>query len=273
MHGRAAQKFGALTVVLLSSLCIFRCLYLLPAVLASFAFMLSFVSSFWCESIKFTALERSEDLPTIRAGIWYLQDTEEQEIAGKFVVREVCVDYPSGTDLDSKWKTARAFTIITPVIGGILTVVLWIAPCLYFLDDSKWRSIAFLFIVVITFFQGLTFIFFQSVACTDSPILVYLGATALYDNECEWDSGSTANVFSTVLWFCAGHAMMWLGAPQRPERPPVETQTVTYQKTENPEGGTTVVEVNVVKGTAVPKEDMMSPTAPKEESASPDLVV
>jgi hypothetical protein len=103
--------------------------------------------------------------------------------------------------------------------------------------------------------------------------LDYLGATALYNDECEWDSGSTANVFSTVLWFCTGLAMLALGAPQRPERPPAETQTVTYQQTENPEGGTTVVEVNVVKGTAVPKEEMASPTAPKEESTSPDLVL
>jgi hypothetical protein len=246
---------------------------LLPAVLASFAFTLSFVSSFWCESIKFTALERSEDLPDVRAGIWYRQDTEVQEIAGKYFVRDVCVDYPSGTDLDSEWKTVRAFTIITPVIGGLLTVVLWITPCLYFLDDTTWRSVALLFIVVITLFQGLTFLLFQSIACTDSPILVYLGATALYDNECEWDSGSTANVVSTVLWFCTGLVMLALGAPKRPERPPAETQTVTYQQTQNPEGGTTVVQVDVVKGTAVPKEDMMSPSAPKEESSSPDLVI
>jgi hypothetical protein len=68
-------------------------------------------------------------------------------------------------------------------------------------------------------------------------------------------------------------AMFALGSPQRREWPPAETQTVAYQKAKHPEGGTTVVEVNVVKGTAVPKEAMMSPTAPKEESKSPDLVV
>jgi hypothetical protein len=248
------------TDMLLSSLYLFRCLGLLPAVLASFAFMTSFISSFWCESIKFTALESSQDRPDIRAGIWYIQDTELQEIAGKYVVREVCVEYPSGTDLDSEWKTVRAFTIITPVIGGILTVGLWIAPCLYFLNETTWRSVALLFIVVITLFQGLTFLLFESVACTDSPILDFLGATELYEDECEWDSGTTANVVSTVLWFCTGLAMLALGAPQRPERPPTETQTVTYQQTENPEGGTTVEQVNVVKGTAVPKEEsIMSP--------------
>jgi hypothetical protein len=264
-------KCGALTAVLFSSLYLLRCLGLLPAVLASFAIMTSFLFSFWCESIKFTALVSSEDLPDIQAGVWYVRDTERQEIAGKYVVREVCVDYPSGTDLDSEWRTVRAFSIITGVIGGILTFVLWLSPCLYFLSDSTWRSVALLFIVVMTLFQGITFLLFRSVACTDSPILDALGATALYDDECEWDSGSTANVFSTVLWFCTGIAMLALGAPQRPERPPTETQTVTYQQTENPQGGTTVVQVNVVKGTVVPKEDM-SPAVLSEESMSPAVV-
>jgi hypothetical protein len=273
-YGRAATQnvWPTDSRLVLVALSFERCLSLLPAILASFAIMTSFLFSFWCESIKFAALESSEDLPDIQAGVWYVRDTERQEIAGKYVVREVCVDYPSGTDLDSEWRTVRAFSIITGVIGGILAFVLWISPCLYFLDDSRWRSVALLLIVVMTLFQGLTFLLFRSVACTDSPILDALGATALYDDECEWDSGSTANVFSTVLWFCTGIAMLALGAPQRPERPPTETQTVTYQQTENPEGGTTVVQVNVVKGTVVPKEDSMSPAVLSEESLSPAVV-
>jgi hypothetical protein len=32
--------------------------------------------------------------------------------------------------------------LLLPVIAGILTVVLWIAPCLYFLDETTWRSVA-----------------------------------------------------------------------------------------------------------------------------------
>jgi hypothetical protein len=249
---------------------LFRCLGLLPALLGSFAFMTSFLFFFWCESIKFTAIESSPDLPDIKAGVWYRQDTQLQEtFNGKYVVREVCVDYPSGTEVDSKWKTVRAFSIITPVIGGLLTVVLWISPCIYYLDDSKWWSIALLFILVLTLFQGLGFLFFDSLACTDSSLLDSLGAAIIYEDECEWDSGSTANVVSTVLWFCTGLAMLGLGAPQRPERPPPETQTVTYQQTENPEGGTTVSTVNVVKGTAVPKEEA---TSPEEEPMSPAVV-
>jgi hypothetical protein len=52
------------------------------------------------------------------------------------------------------------------------------------------------------------------------------------------------------LWFCTGPVAVAL---RRPERPPAETQTVTYQQTQSPEGGTTVVQVSVVKGTVVPR--------------------
>lgn len=218
--------------------------------MASFAFMTSFLASFWCESIKFTALESSADLPDILGGVWYRQDTTFEEVNGRIFVRDVCVDYPNGTEVDSKWKTVRAFSIITPVLGGLLTVALWLAPCLYFATDSSWKAMALNFIVVLTLFQGLTFLLFKSSACTQQQIVDV--TSTLYDDECQWESGSTANVVSTVLWFLTGLVMLKLGAPERPPPEPAETQTVTYQQTQNPDGGTTVAEVNVIKGTAVP---------------------
>jgi hypothetical protein len=58
-----------------------------PAVLAS-CLRDVFASSFWCESIVYRS-ERSEDLPDIRAGVWYRQDTEVQEIAGSICSRSL----------------------------------------------------------------------------------------------------------------------------------------------------------------------------------------
>jgi hypothetical protein len=228
---------------------------MIPAVLAGFAFMTSFLFSFWCESIKFTSVNPTPDVPDILGGVWYRQDTVYEEVNGRIFIRDVCVDYPSGTEIDSKWKTVRAFSIIAPVLGGLLTVILILAPCLYFLDEMTWRSIAIQFIVVITIFQGLTFLIFQSSACTEQQIVQVSG---LYNEECEWEAGSTTNVFSIALWFLTGLVMLKIGAPKRPEIPPAETQAVTYQQTMNPDGGTTVAEVAVVKGTAVPKEEPLT---------------
>ena len=77
----------------------------------------------------------------------------------------------------------------------------------------------------------------------------------VYNDECEWDSGLSTNVAACVLWFVTGVYMMIIGPPAIEELPPAETQEVTYQQTQNPDGTTTTAEVAVVKGTAVPKEE------------------
>lgn len=108
------------------------------------------------------------------------------------------------------------------------------------------------FLVVLPLFQGLTFLIYNSSFCTDNPILALYGVSDDYSSECQWNQGSTANVVSVVLWFLTGVAMMVVGCPQRPVRPPPETQAVAYQQTTGPDGTSTVSQVGVVKGTTVP---------------------
>ena len=92
------------------------------------------------------------------------------------------------------------------------------------------------FIIVLTLFQGLTFLIFKSNACEDNPVTRALkeelssyartnGITAreeanfnltidqLWEDECSWDSGSSANVVAVICWFLAGVFMLGLGAP------------------------------------------------------------
>jgi hypothetical protein len=108
-------------------------------------------------------------------------------------------------------------------------------------------------------FQGLLFLLFQSNACQENPVVANIeeafARVDLYEAECSWDAGSTANVFSVFLWFAAGVLLLVMGAPQWPEQPPVETQAVTYEQTVNPDGTTSVKEVAVVKGTAISSLD------------------
>jgi hypothetical protein len=138
------------------------------------------------------------------------------------------------------------------IIGGLLVWFLYLAPCLYFVNENTWKFIAIIFSFFLTLFQGLTLLIFDSSFCTDNSILTGYGLTNSYSAECSWDQGSTANVIAIILWFATGIAMMLNGVPTRPERPPPETQTVTYQQTQLAEGGSTVAKVGVVKGTAVP---------------------
>jgi hypothetical protein len=138
-----------------------------------------------------------------------------------------------------------------------VTLVLWFSPFAPGrFDDSKWRSMALFFCVIITLFQGLTLLLLQSnAACHDNRIVQSLEETvgrSVYNESCVWDEGSSANVASTSLWFATGIVMLFLGRPIATPRPPTETQAVTYQQTTDPETGVkTVAQVNVVKGTAV----------------------
>jgi hypothetical protein len=155
---------------------------------------MSLCSSFWCESIKFTALERSEDLPDIRAGSGIVKIQKFKKLPAKYF-REVCdlyFRYRSGLRMEDCPRL-----LLLPVIAGILTVVLWIAPCLYFLDETTWRSVALPLYRRDYSLSGIDISIVSERGLYRQFGL--LGATALYDNECEWDSGSAANVVSTVL--------------------------------------------------------------------------
>jgi hypothetical protein len=136
--------------------------------------------------------------------------------------------------------------------------VLWFSPFSPGrFDDSKWRSLAIFFSVIIALFQGLTLLLLRSYsACHNNLIVESLEESlgqSIYGDSCVWDEGSSANVASTSLWFVTGVVMMVLGRPKPTPRPQPETQAVTYEQTTDPDSGArTVAQVNVVKGTAVP---------------------
>jgi hypothetical protein len=229
------------------------------------AFMCSLIYSFWCESFELSPVVAAGD--SLKFGPWYQRDTDLVEVGigggDELYYKEVTTCVTMDIDVDSHWKTVRAFTVLAPLWGGLLTAVLWFAPCLYFLSPGQWYAVALQFSVVITLFQGLTFLLFRSDLCDDVSLLNNYNAAA-YKPGCQWDQGSTANVFSIVLWFMAGVVMVAVGVPVRAPREPPQTQAVTYQKTNNADGTTTVSEVAVVKGTAVPTPPKEMPAAEPE---------
>jgi hypothetical protein len=153
------------------------------------------------------------------------------------------------------------------VIAGILTV-LWIAPCLYFLDDMALRRPP-----LYRRDYSLSGIDISIVSERGLPTALFWFTWGRLHYMIMNANGILVVRPTLLVRFCGSVQDMLAVGPRRPERPPAETQTVTYQQTQNPEGGTTVDRVSVVKGTVVPKEDMISPSAPKEESTSPDLVI
>lgn len=249
-----------------------RCIGLIPISFAFLAVLCCFVSNFYCDSVRFNKLPSNADndsdsdsatsdlYDNVALGPWYWKKTQVDTItdaAGnrRVFVRDVCVQLPGSVNIDATWKAVRAFSIMAPLIGGLATFLLAIVNCLYFLTDSQWKALAAIFAVVLTLFQGLTFLIFQSNACSDNPIYAAYPSdawSAVYESDCSWGGASTANVFSVALYFLTGLAMLKVGPPRRAPRAPPETQAVTYTQTVNPDGTTTVAETQVVKGTAVP---------------------
>ena len=231
---------------------------IIPLFCVTFAVMTSLIASFWCESVKFT----SDRFPTLRYGLWYQEDFETTAYTvndGEDLVIEVnqeCRDYDEGYDINGMWKFARACSVIAPLLGGILGIPLFFSAFFYYLSEGSYRSLAFVYIFVITTLQGCTFLIFRTSLCKDgvAPILnriaELLGRQGVYSSSCEWDGGSSANVVATVLWFLTG-AFMLSYYPRAPPTPPAETQTITYEKTVNEDGAVMVAETKIVKGTVV----------------------
>ena len=162
--------------------------------------------------------------------------------------RSKCVDLEFDPDLDSKWVATRAFTVITVVLGGILGLMVCSTPLTAPFMVEAWTPIAVCFILILTLFQGLTFLFLRSDACQDNPFINELSrliweqanlpdSVSFYQDECEMDSGMYASIAATVCWLCAGVGMLVLGPPtleqtgkksttQSPPEQPVEEEPV-----------------------------------------------
>jgi len=228
---------------------------LIPVLLSSTAFILTLLSVTWCEYISFT--EKATGYEALY-GIWYHSSTgpEESPLTGGTQIATRCVINPDNIFTDGKWKSAKSFSIICPVIGGVACVWVWFAQCFH--SRGTWKCLATIFLWC-SLFSGMTLLFLGSNACSDNPILasqlgsIQNGNVAEFTDSCAMHWGAKCNIAATILWFLAGVSMFKIEAPTRPARPPPETQTVTYQKTTQTDG-TEVVTKNVVKGVAVPKE-------------------
>lgn len=244
-------------------------------VLAMFAVMFSLIGSFFCETVKFSPtgewVGTVDFTPTdVQLSPWSQKDTvlvSRTDLSGDtyYFVRDICVNFSGQVDIDSKWKAVRAFSIMTPIIGGFVSFFILLTNCTYYLSASTWKNVMILFGVFLPIFQGLSFLLLNSNACAINPLLSSNPSpetvtndtwvewiNLLYPEECSWDVGMTMNVVATVFYFLTACCMLYTGVPTRPPQPPPETQEVTYERKVGPDGTVTVAQTNVVKGTAVP---------------------
>lgn len=214
-----------------------------PALLASMAFVTSYLYTFGCESIQFQTNNNDNDnnsnnlVSDLHFGPFRQQETRYVPVnlpsGGNndnnqyMVPQKSCVEWMStnddevDNDRDAMLKLVRAFGILAPLFGGLLAIFLWLRICLAGrFSPRTWRIIAILYLAVIAPLQALTFLLFQSdYACQNNPVVAQIEydfqRNDLFETEtCAWDQGSTANVFAVALWFATAIVLLIIGAPQ-----------------------------------------------------------
>lgn len=176
--------------------------FLFPAVFATAGLFCSLLSSFMC---KFVGIEETTSGKMVNIGIWLkqqiyiVQDAETLE----WSAFKGCGSYPDGINFDAKWKSAAAFAIVAVVVGAACTFALYFAACMT-ISDGMWKSFGFL-LIVNTLFQGLTFLFLSSNACSDERELYQWGDGRFkLAAGCQLASGGNLGIAATILWAVAG---------------------------------------------------------------------
>jgi hypothetical protein len=96
------------------------------------------------------------------------------------------------------------------VIGLILVVALFVSTCVPY-SPHVFGIIGLGFVFICCLFEGLIFIVFDSVLCTDNPVLAFLGVEENYDTECKLGGGSAMIFLALFGYFFAGIACCCLG--------------------------------------------------------------
>jgi len=158
---------------------------------------------------SFVSIEEINSGNDVYTGIWLKQQiylVNNTDTGEGWSAFKGCGSYPNGLEYDGNWKTAAAFTIIAVVLGAALCFALYFAMCMV-IADSVWKLFGLL-LILNALFQGLTFLFLASNACSeDRPF--WKSKSLLADffelgGGCQLASGGNLSIAATVLWFVTG---------------------------------------------------------------------
>jgi len=177
------------------------------------ALFFTLFGNFWCEyadsTLTVTSVNQGNSSTySVSHGIWnyrYSTFYATQDQGTTYVYQYYsCAGYGDQVSADSKWNTAKAFTIIATVLGGIGVFV----SCAAIGMPKLWKLVSLLFLIA-TLSQGLTFLFFQSNACVDAPPVETQGTSGLFElqfDQCGLGSAAILGIVATCLWFVSALA-------------------------------------------------------------------
>eukprot|EP00550_Attheya_septentrionalis_P011292 CAMPEP_0198302950 /NCGR_PEP_ID=MMETSP1449-20131203/56633_1 /TAXON_ID=420275 /ORGANISM="Attheya septentrionalis, Strain CCMP2084" /LENGTH=261 /DNA_ID=CAMNT_0044005429 /DNA_START=1316 /DNA_END=2101 /DNA_ORIENTATION=- len=111
-------------------------------------------------------------------------------------------------DFDTKFNSAKAFTVVANVFGGVAFLTLWLASCCA-MSQERIKGLSCHFFIA-TFFQGLTFLIYRSVVCHRGFFSEYFQGMEtdedgipvdILDVNCSLGSGGKLAIVATVFYF------------------------------------------------------------------------
>jgi hypothetical protein len=225
--------------------------------------ILGCAANFFCETVKFTQQSGNGNDLELYVSPWNYRTKGVFTVGDETFVRTTCQMYSSLEDdtglrfsFDAVTRTVWSFSIIAPIIGGLLILFACLGPCTT-VNPSRWKCLGYL-LVFVCICQGLTLMVQSSSICDNNPVLQYFNAASpeladTFPESCEWATGYILNIVAVVCWLLAGVCAIFGPSPVVDPREPPQQQTVTY--TQNADGTIQETNVTIVKGTAVPPKE------------------
>mmetsp|Transcript_9315 Transcript_9315/g.16536 ORF Transcript_9315/g.16536 Transcript_9315/m.16536 type:complete len:223 (+) Transcript_9315:55-723(+) len=185
------------------------CYSIITSVFAATAFLLSWAAAFGCSFLSFTSTSGFTRPVTIQFGIWSYQFWTVATSVGGSIIFETCHRYPSDMEVDSYLRSARAFSTLALLFGGVFLFSNLIASCISPLrKTSHLEGSAFLLACL---FQGLSLLLLNSVICKDNTLVeqllndvVGLGNQGMdFSDTCSVSTGANCTIAAIVFWFLA----------------------------------------------------------------------
>ncbi len=174
------------------------------------AFIITLFGASYCNFLTFSqSIEGVEDPYVLHYGVWWYRGWAAVSTTEGNYLLETCFAYDENTVIDSKWKSARAFSTMALIIGGAASTWSLCAGCLQ--PSKKMFQMTGMLYMVCCFFTGMTLLMLESNACKNNEDVAAfekafprLGIN--FQDSCSMGAGAKTTISANVLWFVAAIA-------------------------------------------------------------------
>ena len=164
---------------------------------------------------------------------WRYQGWALAASEGDMFVMESCHQYPDYIDLDSTWKAARVFSILTLVFALLVVFLNTLHSCASDLEKTKTRWLEAPMLLLTTLCQGLSLLLLSSSACKNNQMVNELTNVESplrdidFQDTCSISTGSKVFISATVFYFLSAcHAYFGFKAEKKERELEIEAGLV-----------------------------------------------